>query len=394
MQETTINKWINSSSLKWARERMGLKPNEVEDLSKHLDIQIKASSILSWENNQGEPQLNELEILADIYACPVGYFTQDSYLIEEMPLNYRGLAESKIESLSYQSRLQLRRFVEFTQYLEMLTEQLEHPKLYINKYSTDDPVETIANTERDKLGISLADRFDMNTSQTLFYTCRRKLGDLGIYVLSLKLNPKEVRGASIWKSKGPPSILVNDADVEAAAGRIFTLLHEYAHLLFRETGIVCDFRGRDEKTEIYCNKFAAEMLVPKNAFMQYLESEKLLGSRKWWSDYILDKIRKPFLASRDVIAILLEEIDLAPKGFYLEKAKIWDSYKAWYGKGKLKTGHRRTKFELMRNKLGDAFTSTIISGHDRGIVSSYDLAELLDTRIEKVDEFLKWARKT
>jgi len=373
---------------------MGLKPNEVEDLSKHLDIQIKASSILSWENNQGEPQLNELEILADIYACPVGYFTQDSYLIEEMPLNYRGLAESKIESLSYQSRLQLRRFVEFTQYLEMLTEQLEHPKLYINKYSTDDPVETIANTERDKLGISLADRFDMNTSQTLFYTCRRKLGDLGIYVLSLKLNPKEVRGASIWKSKGPPSILVNDADVEAAAGRIFTLLHEYAHLLFRETGIVCDFRGRDEKTEIYCNKFAAEMLVPKNAFMQYLESEKLLGSRKWWSDYILDKIRKPFLASRDVIAILLEEIDLAPKGFYLEKAKIWDSYKAWYGKGKLKTGHRRTKFELMRNKLGDAFTSTIISGHDRGIVSSYDLAELLDTRIEKVDEFLKWARKT
>lgn len=383
--------WVNGEVLRWARERMGLDYESVRILTAKHDRKIKENQLIAWESGSEEPELPDLEELAEIYACPVGYFMLDKPPKEELPLNFRGLAPEKIKTLSYDSRLRLRQFISFTEYLAYLAAEIRASKPEISSITVHDNIAIIADREREKLGISLAVRKHLSSPEEAFRICCEKLETLGIFVLSLKLNPREIRGGSRWDPPAPPAILVNDADSEFAAGRLFTLLHEYAHLLLKQASFICDFRGQDRQIEHFANAFAAEVLVPKEEFRQFLQKEGLWQRHDTWSDATLDHIRKPFLASRDVVAILLEEHELAQRGFYLEKYKNWDSRSLFIPRSKKGSKRRRTKFQIKLNQLGSAYTDLITAGYKRGLVSPLDLADLLDMRIEKAEKFVSWA---
>lgn len=383
--------WVNGEVLRWARERMGLDHESVQELTAKRDHEVKANQLMAWEDGDEEPELPDLEVLAEIYACPVGYFMLDKPPKEELPLNFRGLAPEKIKTLSYESRLRLRQFISFTEYLAYLAGEIRALKPDISSITLHDNIVRIAGSERERLGLSLDARKHLGSAEAAFRICCEKLETLGIFVLSLKLNPREIRGGSRWDPPAPPAILVNDADSEFAAGRLFTLLHEYAHLLLKRASFICDFRGQDREIEHFANAFAAEVLVPKEEFRQFLQKEGLWQKRDTWSDARLDYIRKPFLASRDVVTILLEEHGLAQRGFYIEKYKNWDSRRPFTPRSKKGSKQRRNKFQIKRNLLGSAYTDLIIAGYKRGLVSPLDLADLLDMRIEKAEKFVSWA---
>ncbi len=129
-----------------------------------------------------------------------------------------------------------------------------------------------------------------------------------------------MRGASIWYGEYP-FILVNHQDAEAATGRLFTLLHEFAHLIsVQDEGIACDFRGagRGENPEPFANRFAARLLLLPDELRARVH-EVGEARREDWPDHLLDRLRKPFMVSRDVVAILLQEMGLAPQDFYERK---------------------------------------------------------------------------
>ncbi len=101
------NGWINPHSLYVCRTRMNLTPSQVEELTG-----VSAEQINNWERSLGTPTLEQLEILARHYRCPVGYF-----FMEQPPaqysesINFRGLSKEKFENLSYQSRLKIDEFI-------------------------------------------------------------------------------------------------------------------------------------------------------------------------------------------------------------------------------------------------------------------------------------------
>ena len=390
---TDTERWINPKILRWARERMNLSPKQVEELTDKLGHKVGTGDLSAWEEGGKEPELYDLEVLAETYACPVGYFMLDEPPHEELPLDFRGLASTKMSSLSYESRLRLREFLTLTDYLIFLVREIGGPSVQIGSATLGDDTAKIAARERERLGLSLESRQQMGSAQIALETCRKNLESLGVFVISLRLNPKEIRGGSRWDPPGPPAILVNEADAEFAAGRLFTLLHEYAHLLVRRAGIICDFRGQEPQMEHFANAFAAEVLVPRAEFKEFLVREGLYKKRDRWGDPLLDRIRSPFLASRDVVAILLEEVGLARRGFYAEKARMWDSRRPFIPRGAPGPRRRMTKFDRKRSQFGLAFTKLIVAGYDRGLVSPLDLAELLDTRMEKAEEFVSWARE-
>ena len=82
-----------------------------------------------------------------------------------------------------------------------------------------------------------------------------------------KLNPEEFRGFAL-SEKRVPLIFLNGADTKS--GQMFTLAHELAHIWLGETGVsdVTPEFIPTNKTEIWCNKVAAEMLVP-TAFLKH-----------------------------------------------------------------------------------------------------------------------------
>src|SRR5258708_22518546 len=77
----------------------------------------------------------------------------------------------------------------------------------------------------------------------------------------IPMPPDELSGFSISRD-GLAAICVNDREPTEGA-KIFTLFHEYCHLLLRKTGI-SDENSRN-KVERFCNQFAASFLIPMSA---------------------------------------------------------------------------------------------------------------------------------
>ena len=99
--ETTATTWINPSVLKWARERIGLSPEDVKTQSKRLGnyyAPVESEQLNQWESGSGQPDLEHLETLAEVYVCPVGYFFLKEVPQKTIPLSFRGLSQEKQRS--------------------------------------------------------------------------------------------------------------------------------------------------------------------------------------------------------------------------------------------------------------------------------------------------------
>jgi Zn-dependent peptidase ImmA (M78 family) len=377
-------KWANPEVLKWARLRMGLKPQDMEELEK-----IRAEDIIRWETGQSAPTLADLESLAESYKCPVGYFFLDTPPVEEKSLDLRGLNSRKMTSLSYATHSQLEEFLKLTDYIAELNEKTgKTQKPDIGEARLTDSIDSVAERERVSLGFTRDIRNLWNSEVDAFEFWKRAIENKGVYIIELKLDPGEVRGASRWDASHSPSILVNRQDNETATGRCFTLLHEWAHLLLKHPGLVCDFRGQEYNAgiEIFANKFAAAVLAPKNDLILELKEADIFEFRERWSDYAIDSIRRNFKVSKDVIAILLEELELAPKGFYWSKNASWETMRPFFrGKSGVHPGQTKTMRKI--REIGRPFANLVSEAYGRGVMSKLELADLLNMKVEQAEEF-------
>lgn len=383
-------RWANPEILKWARLRMGLQPKDVESLAN-----IPAEHIVRWEELREAPTLADLEDLAEIYDCPVGYFFLDSPPDAEPALDFRCLASEKTDVLSYETHLRLREFLRLTDYMAFLVETIGLPReVRIGVADLKEPVESVAQRELDRFGFAPEIREQWTSADEAFDFWRTAIETQGVFVMALKLDSREVRGASRWDPHHPPAILVNRMDMEAATGRSFTLLHEWAHLLVKRPGLVCDFRGQANNVQLerFANMFAAEVLVPRKDFEHFLRREELFERRQRWGDSLLDKIRYNFKVSRDVVAILLEELGLAPSGFYRSKRATWDQRKPFFrGRKGAKRGQTKATRRLV--EIGLPLAKLVSTAYDRGAVSKLDLADLLNMRVEQAERFVSWVQE-
>ncbi|MEO0300200.1 MAG: XRE family transcriptional regulator [candidate division WOR-3 bacterium] len=392
MENTNIaSYWVNPRILKGLREKFNLTEKEVEELSKKLKKAhfqpITANQLIEWEKGEAQPDLVHLETLSEIYNCPVGYFFLDNLPEETLPLSHRGLSHDK--PLSYLTHISLKKFYEVATFTVELIEKFDisvEVKITPNRIPLDySLIEEIAEEERKKIGWDEKIREKLRNEREAFEWWRKKLENLGIFCLEFKLNPKEVRGASIWL-KNYPFILVNHEDFEAFSGRIFTLIHEYVHLISENEGIICDFRGkmRGENPEPFVNKLSARILLSYQDLERQLNKLGLLKYKEIWHDNEIDKIRKPFFVSRDVIVIMLQEMGLAPHNLYEEKLKEWKDKKA-FGKG----GKKPTLIEQKKREFGYSFLNLLKQSIVNPSFPILDLSYIMDIKVEKIKDILR-----
>lgn len=388
--------WVRPEVLRALRERAGYTHEDVEQQARtlkraHYAIVTK-QDLENWERGLNEPDLEHLETLSEIFGCPVGYFFLHELPAPSFPLSYRGLAPAKEGRLSPLTQRTLRRFLDLSEWIATLLE--EHSiawEVGIRPAPTIN-LDDLLEQERKRLGFSEQIRQQWQTAEEAFNWWRAQIEAQGVFVFEMKLEPSEVRGASRWVASRYPFILVNHQDAEAATGRLFTLLHEYAHLLTPEDGITCDFRGSGQKgqeEERFANQFAARLLLPLEQFEQRLQQLGKLRFKQNWSDAELDEIRHPFYVSRDVVAIALQEKGLAPVDFYQKKREQWEQRKPW---GRAKTPKHLTKKERKVRELGSSAVRALLALEQRGALPLFDVASVLDMKVEKVMEFLQWAR--
>jgi Zn-dependent peptidase ImmA (M78 family)/transcriptional regulator with XRE-family HTH domain len=395
MSTSAAAQWVNPDVLGWARKRLNLTREQVSEESKKLARRfyshISPHELAAWEDSKGEPDLRDLETLAEIYVCPVGYFFLEQTPREHLPMTFRGLAKDR-ESLSPITHRTLERFSELAHWTVDLLRKTEQswpvrirPGEAESQYSAAD---TLALEYRQRFGWTTDQRRQFaGKPKEAFRWWRRVIEAQGVFCFEMRLDSKDVRGAALW-CEDYPFILVNHEDVEAAAGRIFTLLHEYGHLVGGKEGLVCDFRGisHDHNPEPFANRFAARMLLQPEELRERLNQLDEQRYRGEWPDALLDRIRKPFPVSRDVMAILLQELNLAPKGSYERKRRQWESRRP-YGRG----GRRLPQREEKLREVGYSLTRVLARSAARPAFSWMDAASVLGMKVEKTEQFLSWA---
>lgn len=378
-------KWITHKMLTWARQQVGLSLDQAAKLRKGLSEE----KIRFWESGEESASLHDLQVLGELYDCPVGYFFLPSPPQQEpSPLDFRGISPDKLTHLSYQSRLQLRRFERLADLASSLIASTGLAwGVSLSTRHLEESVDQVAARVVKELGIASEALSKLSTDDDAFELWRKAVEGQGIFVISLRLDPGELRGASLWVPPNPPAILVNHADVEAASGRRFTLFHEYAHLLEKHPGVVCDFRGDPGLADVeqFANRFAARAILPRSDFEHSLASQGLNVYREHWSNATLDKLRRPFHASRDVVRILLEELTYAPKGSYWQWRSTWDKR---VPRGRGRRGGQ-TKALRKHRELGSNFIRLLAYADQRSAVSKLALAAVLDMKVEQAERFLR-----
>lgn len=116
---------------------------------------------------------------------------------------------------------------------------------------------------RDALGVTLADQLSWGDERTAYKAWRAAVESVGVLVFQVaRVRVEEMRGLSAFQQPFPV-ILINGSD--SIRGRIFSLFHELGHCLLHEVH-VCDWRDEASwaggDTEVWCNAFAANLLVP------------------------------------------------------------------------------------------------------------------------------------
>jgi Zn-dependent peptidase ImmA (M78 family) len=160
------------------------------------------------------------------------------------------------------------------------------------------PAIVVAEDIRGTLGFTDECRSVSTTPEAYFSAISAKAESVGVLVMKngivksntrRALTEQEFRGFALADPLAP-IVFVNGRDAGVAS--VFTLLHELAHVWLGETGVSDVFGPRDRDLERFCNRVAAEVLVPKAAFL-----------REWQRTPDADVVARHFRVSRFVVGI-------------------------------------------------------------------------------------------
>jgi len=300
----TLRLNINPVMLKWVKLEWGLHDEEIA-----TKMGVKVATYLEFESGEAKPTLHQLRGLAHQIKTPVAMF----YLKQQpdgtpFPDDYRNKHEER--PLSIKARLAVRKAAGIREFLSGTKQFNREPNL--TSFSGLKSAVKLAAKLREEIKYSP----DQHISKTrLFNRLEDYMQTLNVFTLELEMSMSEMRGFSIFAKPSIIATAVSDAD----AGKLFTLLHEFAHILRRQEGICQPFdRAQSTSTiEQFCNQFAAEFLMTRKEF------EESVGHNPDTNDNRLKEIADQYKTSREVILIKMIEAGLVGWGVWKAKKAKW-----------------------------------------------------------------------
>ena len=315
--------------LVWARETASLTPEEAANA---LDVTVER--LLAWEKGDGQPTVNQLRRMAERYKRPLSVFFLPEPPKDFQPLrDFRrlpGVADRRFSAqLAYEVRAAHERRLVALDLLDTLGEQ--PVSLGIAAHHTDDP-EEVGHRIRDRLGIILAQQARWGEPDKAFRAWRDAIEQAGVLVFVLggahhQVDLEEMRGFAIAEQP-LPVVVVNGKD--RSAGRIFTLLHELAHVVLGESAIENEVEPGDaipaphRAIERFCNRAAAAALMPLDALAANPIVVAKRQSRTPWDDQDIAALARHFGVSRVALLVRLAEMGRVTGAFVQAKRREYD----------------------------------------------------------------------
>jgi Zn-dependent peptidase ImmA (M78 family) len=316
---------ISPEMLQWAVDR-----------SRRTDAAIERAvpQLPAWEAGEAKPTLKQLQKFARATYTPLGYLLMDHPPVEGLPIpDFRTIRDTGITNPS-PNLLDTIYICEQRQewYQEFSVRHQFDPVAFVGSAGPDDDPVEVAEDMRETLGFT----FEARQTYRTWSEALRSLIDLvestGVLVMvsgivgsntHRVLDPKEFRGFTLVDSHAP-LIFINGTDTKAA--QIFTMAHELAHVWVGKSGVdkpeleatgeefvaMSRSRGDQAALERWCNKVAAEFLLPSELLPDELSGPTLTDD--------LERLAKTFKVSTLVVLRRLFDADMFS----------WDDYRTAY----------------------------------------------------------------
>lgn len=369
---------INRHNLKTARLNVGF---DIDYASKRVS---KVKNIVSlWESGEVLPTWSQLKKLAKIYNTQeLIFFSKDNIKENRSISDFRvGVVEEERDDIKKLINLVFKRQARLERIF--INEGYPKNKLLGSGKNIKSPVE-LAQYITQTLEINIEEIKNISGSDArkkLLNYLIEKAEEKGIFVgktISYHDIPASHMRGLFVSNDYCPFIILNRRD--AVAAQIFSLIHEFSHL-FRKTESISnniDFResNRDiNSEEIFCNKVAANLLLPINEFPRdnYSEEDIVALSDKY-------KLSELFIFYRlkDLSKLRCKNIDNLEKTLN-EKAKKGIEYKE--GGGRKRGGNY---YNSMKDSNGGLFNRMILGAYLKNKIGYVEASKLLKLSVERV----------
>jgi len=316
----------NPELLRWARETRGF-PLDLAAASLDIDKDLLA------QVERGEAQLTfaKLRKAADVYKRPLAvFFLPHPPEAKPRVTDFRRLPEAVDHPYSPALLLQMRRLSHKRSVAMRLREFARATDWgFVGSVELNSDPEAVSLRVREILKLPVEASARWRESYARLSGWRNALESAGILVFVVqRVSVSEMRGMSIAEAPFP-LIAVNRADSPGA--RLFSLLHEFGHVLLGRSSLCddgdeMDWRNNDEakRVEIFCNALSAAVLMPRA--MVLTKADQVRPDRQVrWSEAMLRELADGFGVSSEAMLRRLRDLSLARLDEYEMFRRMWQA---------------------------------------------------------------------
>lgn len=367
---------VFGETIKWARLHRNLSVDAAAKLLKIKPVELRAI-----ESGQASPTATVFRRMARKY-----YFPEATLVLKQPPKlppppkDFRTI-EGRAAEMSYETSVVVDRTRAYQRGIaELASADQELVTVTMPAYTVKDPPRSVAFNERQRLGVDVQQQLDWYDADDAFRKWRRIIEATGVAVYMEAFPWDDCKGFSIRDVAVAPAIVINKNE-PLAVGKVFSLMHEYCHLLIARPGL--SDRDYENPTEAYCNRFASAFLMPLEALHSVLPhwpSEAIE-----WDRAVIVQAARALHVSQQALAIRLEELGLAVKGSY---AQFKEQQKR---SEPVRVSPRGTPgYTVLRiYDLGRHYTGTVLTALRKEYISPIEASMLLNTPPHLFDKMRK-----
>jgi Zn-dependent peptidase ImmA (M78 family)/DNA-binding XRE family transcriptional regulator len=367
---------INPEVLKWARRRARYSTHEA---ARKAGTRVERYE--SYEGGDKKPTIKQLISLAKAFRQPVGRFYLDSVPEEDEPLlemrrldSGNRFQESPSLATAIEDVIQRR-----DDAIQLYRELGDSPPDIDFSTSVDVDPEYISSKLRSLLGVNIDEQKEQDGYNALWYwrTLIEKSGALCFQIPEVSLD--EMRGFAITR-RPLPIIGINRKDSTKA--RIFTLLHEYGHILLDDSVLhesAEAFTQPDHSAERFCNRLAACTIIPKGDILSN-DLVQNLGPNAIWSRRHVEGLASVYSVSPAVTLRRLYNLDRVADSVFFRLVEELDHYK---GRSEPRTSGGNYYTNKI-SELGSTFSHLAFQTYYEDRISLGELSSILDIKANNV----------
>jgi len=358
---------VTPSVVAWAIRESGYSISALA-----LMLGLRDEVIVSWTEG-ARPDLSDFRRFAAAVQRPMAAFLLPKPPSATAPaVKFRHSKATPARELNPEERRRIREATRLQEVTSWIAREVGAAAPDVASFTTKDDPEQVGRVIRDRTGISVGTQLSWSSGANAVRAWREAVESCGVTVLMVPMGEESCRGFSMWDDRAP-LIAVNTAWLPEA--RVFTLFHEFAHLVTRTNSVCAEDAPRrasdSDATERWCERVAASVIIPSES-LNAVVAELSSGSPRWRADLsAAGRVANQFHVSRRAAALRLIEGHYATWSLFNSFPDHVDQPRKGGG------GLGRTREELRRQRYGNRTMTMFREALRRDVMGPADVVDYL-----------------